>query len=98
MNKLINESDYFLAWLLYWLGGTLGGLILGAVAGGVVGFLLGMAGVPLGAIKLICGLIGLLIGAVLSYILFRWLVAVMIVRKAAARMASEKPAAAYPNA
>lgn len=86
MDKIVKESEYFVAWLLLWLGGTFGGFILGAVAGGIVGAILGAAGVDLGLIRVICGGIGFVLGATLSFILFRWIVASMIVKKVEARV------------
>ncbi len=88
MQKLIKESEYFVAWLVFWLCGTFGGFLIGAVAGGIVGFFLGAAGVDLNKIKLICGGVGFIIGIPLSYILFRVFVGKMIVKKAEARVQS----------
>ena len=87
--RIIKESEYFVAWLLLWLGGTIGGFILGAVAGGIVGAIPGAAGVDLSLIKLICGGIGFILGTILSYILFRWIVASMIVKKVEARVGNQ---------
>lgn len=97
MQKLVTETEYFVAWLVFALGGTIGGFILGAIAGGIVGFCLGAAGVDLKAIQIICGCIGFLLGTILSYILFRVIVASMIVKKAEARMKAEA-ATAEPSA
>jgi hypothetical protein len=86
MEKLVKESEYFLAWLVFWLCCTIGGVILGGVAGGVVGFCLGVAGVDLHAIRLICGALGFLLSIPLSYVMFRVFAARMIVKKVEARL------------
>lgn len=44
MNKLVKESEYFVAWFVFWLCGTVGGFIVGGIAGGIVGAILGAAG------------------------------------------------------
>jgi ABC-type microcin C transport system permease subunit YejE len=86
MEKLVKESEYFLAWLVFWLCYTVAGFILGGVAGGVMGVFLGGTRVDLHAIRLICAGVGFLLSLPLSYILFRVFVARMIVKKAEARL------------
>jgi len=82
MDKIIKESQYFVAWLLFWLSSIIGGSILGAIGGGIVGFILGAAGVDAKIIMVICGAVGFILGIPLSYGLFRWIVGAMIVKKA----------------
>ncbi len=89
MNKIVSETEYFVAWLVLYLGGAIGGLILGGIAGGMVGVVLGSAGVELSIIEWIAGIVGFVIGVALSYVLFRWLVASMIVKKAEARVRTQ---------
>lgn len=81
MNKLINELEFFLAWLVFWLCTAVGGFVLGAVVGAIVGGMLGVAGYDITHIKLICGVLGFLVGIPVSYIMFRLFVGLMIVRK-----------------
>ena len=88
MNKLVKESEYFLAWLVFWLCTTFGGLVVGVIAGFVIGASLGAAGVDLTTIKVICGGVGFILGGFLSYVLFRVFVGSMIVNKAQARFQS----------
>ena len=90
MQKLVKESEYFIAWLLFWLSCTFGGFILGSIAGGIVGAVLGAAGVGLQKITLICGGVGFLVGIPLSYALFRVFVATMIVKKIKNRASSNQ--------
>jgi len=87
MQKLVKESEYFLAWLVFQVCTTVGGAVLGGVAGGVLGGILGGAGVDLNSIKWICGGTGILLGFVLSFFFFRLFVDRMIVKKAEMRAA-----------
>ena len=84
--KLIEESDYFLAWLATWLSSTVGGFLLGAVIGGVLGAILGGMGVAIAHIKIICALTGFLLGIMISFAFFRLFVHLMIVRKIESHM------------
>ena len=86
MSKLIKESEYFVTWLLMWLGGTIGGAIIGAFAGGLMGDLLHKAGTNLKVIQVVCSVLGYLLGSVLSYLLFRLIVGLMIVKKTERRI------------
>jgi hypothetical protein len=85
MDKLVKESEYFLAWLVFWLYATFGGGLIVVVCGGILGAILGGAGVDLNSIPWICGGMGFLLGMVLSYVFFRLFVESMIVRKAEMR-------------
>ena len=86
MDKIVRESEYFVAWLLMWLGGLLGGFVLGAGVGGLVGLFLGLAGADLGLVQKVCGGLGFLMGVIASYVLFRWIVAARIVRRVESRV------------
>jgi len=77
MQKLVKESEYFIAWLLFWLASTVG-IILVSTA---VGFTLSAIGAGPYEITLVCGVAGFLVSIPLSYIMFRVFVAKMIVRK-----------------
>lgn len=85
----IRESEYFLAWLVFWLGALIGGVIAGAIGGGVVGLFLGASGVDLAMVRPICSGVGVVMGAIVSYLLFRLIVGEMIVSKAETRIRSE---------
>ncbi len=95
MNKLVKESEYLLAWLVFWLCVTFGGFVLGAIAGGIAGAIMGAAGADIQSIKLIAGGIGFVISIPISYGFFRFFVSVMIVRKIAARILTA--ATSVPN-
>lgn len=86
MSRVLKESEYFVTWLLLSLGNLIGGFLVGAIGGAIAGAFLGAAGVDLSTIKFICGGIGFVLGTVLSYVLFRWLVAVLIVHKVVCRV------------
>ena len=81
MQKIVKESEYLVAWLLLWLGAT----IFWAAAGFLAGLVCGAAGVDPGAVKLVKLMSGVL-GAIVSYVLFRWIVGSMIVKKAELRI------------
>ncbi len=92
MSKLVNETEYLLAWLVFWLCSTFGGFILGAVAGGIIGGIMGAAGADIQSIKIIAGVMGFIISIPLSCGLFRLFVSVMIVKKIAARISTMQTA------
>ena len=79
--KTVNESQYFVAWLLFWISSALGGALIGAVAGGVVGGLLGILHASPRVIQMVCGSLGFILSIPLSYVLFRVFVGTMIVNK-----------------
>ena len=85
INKLVKESEYFIAWLLYWLCSAIGAVTLGTVIGDVVGAILGAEGVDLHKSKLISNGLAMLGGITVSYVMFRIFVAMMIVKKVEAR-------------
>lgn len=71
---------YFKAWIIFFLIVTVGGFILGGGLGFILGAAMGIAGMSMGQIQLICGVAGFLIGIPLSYFTFRWVVAEFIVK------------------
>jgi len=77
----LKETDYLKAWGIFWLMATVGGFFVGAAGGAFLGAILGVAGVSIHNIKLICGAFGFLLSIPLSYILFRFAVAKFIVPK-----------------
>jgi hypothetical protein len=85
MEKLVKESEYFIAWLLFWLCSTVGGFILGSVIGGIAGGILGVLGVDMNTIQRVGFVLGLIISIPLSYGMFRLFAGMMIVKKAQAR-------------
>ena len=88
MEKVIKEWEYFRSWLVFQLCAVVGGMVFGAVSGMLVGGFLGAAGYDVESIRLICGGIGFVVGLILSYIMFRLVVAGMIVNKAQDRSAT----------
>ncbi len=81
MSKNIGESTYFLAWFVYWITSAVGAFIIGIITGAFVGGFLGALGVELQSIKIICGMMGFIIGITVSYVAFRFIVQWMIVAK-----------------
>ena len=74
----INEGRCFLTWLLFAVVTFLVSALGGGIVGFVVGFILGAADVDLEVIETVCGLLGGLLGIVISYLSFRFLVIRMI--------------------
>jgi hypothetical protein len=91
MNKLVKESEYFLAWLVFWLCSTIGGGILGAIIGVAVGAILGIMKVDMKTISLTCSVLGGVFAIPVSYLFFRLFVSKMIVRKISNRIAAPAP-------
>ena len=77
----VTEGTFFLSWLLFFFASSIGTTIAGAVVGAVIGFVLGAIGASANAIMVICGMIGFVLGAALSYLLFRIIVKKMIIDK-----------------
>ena len=89
MEKLVRESEYFVAWLVFWLCATAGGVILLTSLGAIVAFVLGATGFDLQSTQATCVILGsTVIGVPISYGLFRLFVGVMIVKKIQRRLAS----------
>lgn len=65
---------YFKAWFIFYLASTLTALGVGMAVGFVVGAILGIAGVEIVMIQRICGGLGLILGFVVSYFIFRWVI------------------------
>jgi len=77
----LKETDYLKTWALFAVCATVGGFVAGAVLGGIGGGLLGAVGVPIKAIKIICGCLGFIAGLPVSYFCFRFFVARFIVQR-----------------
>jgi hypothetical protein len=67
----LKEVDYFKAWAFFWLLSTVGGVMIGAFGGAVLGFVLGGVGVRMHTIKILCGVLGFVLGIPISYLLFQ---------------------------
>lgn len=72
---------YFKAWIFFFLIATIGGMVLGGTVGFIIGVAMGIAHMELGLIKVVCGVVGFLLGVPLSYFTFRWVVAEFIVKE-----------------
>ena len=80
MNKIIRESEYFLAWLVFWLCVTVGGFILGVILGAILGITLAATGTEPEVIKIVGRIAGFIMSIPLSYLFFRLIVGAMIVK------------------
>ena len=65
---------YFKAWFIFYLASTLIALGVGMAVGFVVGAILGIAGVEIVVIQRVCRGLGLILGLVVSYFIFRWVI------------------------
>ncbi len=77
----LRELDYVKAWGFFWLLATFGGFIVGAFAGAILGAILGAAGVDLGLIKILAGILGFAMAIPISYLLFRFSIVLFILPK-----------------
>lgn len=68
------KIPYFKAWFIFYLGSTLIALGVGMVVGFLVGAILGIAGVEIITIQRTCAILGGLLGVVISYFIFRWVI------------------------
>jgi multisubunit Na+/H+ antiporter MnhE subunit len=85
----LKETDYLKAWALLTICAMVGGFVVGAVVGAICGGVLGGLGVPIRAIKVVCGILGFLAGLPISYLFFRIFVSRFIVSKLIAQQPSE---------
>jgi multisubunit Na+/H+ antiporter MnhE subunit len=81
----LKEIDYLKPWALATICATVAGFVVGAIVGAIFGGVLGAIGVPIGAIRIICGLLGFVAGLPISYIFFRIFVSRFIVNKLTAQ-------------
>ncbi len=88
MSKPLKEMDYFLAWILFWMGSIIGGSVFGAIVGAITGAIMGASGVEMKTIQFVCAILGFLISIPVSFILFRIVVATLVVRKVQANLAA----------
>ena len=77
----LKEIDYLKTWALITVCATVGGFIVGALVGGICGGILGGIGVSIRTIKVICGVLGFVVGLPVSYFFFRLFVSRFIVQK-----------------
>ena len=77
----LSEFRWFGTWIVFYLSSVIGGAMMGLVAGAVVGEILAILGFDTKVIAAICAVLGFVLGAILSYALFRILVQKMIVDK-----------------
>jgi hypothetical protein len=65
---------YFKAWLIFVISSTVIAFGAGIAVGFVVGAMLGVAGVSIEQIQTICGVLGFVLGLVVSFLIFRWVI------------------------
>jgi hypothetical protein len=65
---------YFKAWLIFLLVSTLLAMGVGMAVGMLIGVVLGIAQVDLLIIQRVCAAIGFVLGLVVSYSIFRWVI------------------------
>lgn len=76
-----SQIPYFKTWLIYSLSSMVLSALCGMASGMVCGMIMGAAGVPLDTIKVVCGVLGFVLGLAISFIMFRWAVDKFIVPK-----------------
>lgn len=74
-----SRIPYFKAWLIYSVATVLLAFFGGMAIGAVMGFIMGAAGVPINTISTVGGILGMVVGIVVSFIMFRWTVDKFIV-------------------
>ena len=77
----LTEGSFFVAWLVFFLSTSIGTPVAGAVVGAIIGAMLGLVGADAKVIMVVCGVIGFIVGGVMSYLLFRLIVKKMIIDK-----------------
>jgi hypothetical protein len=65
---------YFKSWLIFSVSSVLLALLCGMAIGFVLGMIMGIIGVPIETVKFVCGIAGLLLGLLVSFAMFRWVI------------------------
>ena len=77
-NSQIVEIRYLKSFVIYVLLATIISMASGIVVGMLLGFILGIAGFDLKIIQIICGIAGFIVGTVISFFVFRWVIQTQI--------------------
>jgi hypothetical protein len=67
-----SRIPYFKAWLIYSVATVLLAFFGGMAVGAVMGFIMGAAGVQIETIRTVGGILGMVVGIIVSFIMFRW--------------------------
>ena len=86
MSKIIKLHEYFVAWILIGLGGFGGGFLLGLPIGFFIGFTGSLLGYDAQALRLFSMIAGGILGLVMSFVMFTWVVNKLIVQKVEERV------------
>lgn len=81
MSGSVSEWVYFKTWFVFFLGASVFGAVIGGLVGGVMGAILGFQGASPERIRIVCGIVGFLVGIPISYAMFRWTVGSFIVKR-----------------
>lgn len=70
----IPQVKYLKSFICYTLVAIVGAIGIGAIQGGILGAILGISGVDLRTIPIICGITGSIFGLIVSFFVFRWII------------------------
>jgi hypothetical protein len=77
------SKDYFLTWLWFFLSTTIAGAAVGGLVGGATGMAVGALGAERANAIYVIGIASFIVGAVLSFVLFRYFVSRLVARTVA---------------
>jgi hypothetical protein len=75
----IPEIKYLKSFVIYTLIAVVVAAVVGAIQGVILGGILGASGVDIKTIQIITGLTGFIIGSVISFFVFRWIIQTHII-------------------
>jgi hypothetical protein len=65
---------YFKSWIIFMITSFVLSVLAGMAIGFVVGFIMGMIGAPMQTVQVVCAIAGGVLGLIVSYAMFRWVI------------------------
>ncbi|MEQ1935537.1 MAG: hypothetical protein ABL962_16885 [Fimbriimonadaceae bacterium] len=72
------EIRYLKSFVVYTLIATVTGLVIGMFQGAILGAALSIAGFDLHTVRTTCGITGFIVGVLISFFVFRWIIRTQI--------------------
>ncbi len=69
-----SNVPYFKAWFIFLLTSLVLSVLAGMAIGFVLGLIMGIVGAPIQTVQVVCGIAGAVLGFIVSYTMFRWVV------------------------
>ncbi len=79
----IPKIKYLKSFVLYTLIAVVVGAVVGAIQGAILGAILGASGFDIQTIQIVSGIMGFILGSVVSFFVFRWIIQTQIIPQVA---------------